>query len=84
MQELTKQWLSEGVKDIYEATFQYDGVLALVDILHKKEDGSFEIYEVKSSTWSDSKKNNSGPTEKASKLYPRRVNSVLRFKWAWL
>ena len=64
MQELTKQWLSEGVKDIYEATFQYDGVLALVDILHKKEDGSFEIYEVKSSTWSDSKKNNSGQQKK--------------------
>ena len=64
MQQLTKQWLSEGVKDIYEATFQYDGVLALVDILHKNEDDSFEIYEVKSSTWSDSKKNDSEQQQK--------------------
>ena len=55
MEQLTKQWLSEGVKDIYEATFNYDGVLALVDIFHQKEDGRFEIYEVKSSTWSSSK-----------------------------
>ena len=48
---LTQKWLSEGVKNIYEATFKYDDILIMIDILHQKEDGSFEIYEVKSSTW---------------------------------
>ena len=47
---LTQEWLNEGLNDIYEATFEYDGVLVMVDVLHKKPDGSFEIYEVKSST----------------------------------
>ncbi len=48
---LTKKWLDEGVENIYEATFEYDDVLVMVDILHKKDDGTFEMYEVKSSTW---------------------------------
>ena len=56
MLELTKQYMDEGVKDIYEATFKYEGVLVMVDILHINDDGSVEIYEVKSSTW-NSKKN---------------------------
>ena len=47
---LTQEWLDEGLNDIYEATFEYDGVLVMVDVLHKKSNGSFEIYEVKSST----------------------------------
>ena len=47
---LTQDWINEGLNDIYEATFEYDGVLVMVDVLHKKPDGSFEIYEVKSST----------------------------------
>lgn len=47
---LTKKWIDEGLDDIYEATFKYDDVLVMVDIFHKKSDGSFEIYEVKSST----------------------------------
>ena len=47
---LTQEWLDEGLNDIYEATFEYDGVLVMVDMFHKKADGSFEIYEVKSST----------------------------------
>jgi len=47
---LTKQWLNDGVKNIYEATFVYDGVLVMVDILHVNSDKSVEIYEVKSST----------------------------------
>jgi hypothetical protein len=55
---LTKQYLEEGVKDIYEATFKFDGVLVMVDILHINDDGSVEIYEVKSSTWNDKKKLN--------------------------
>ena len=51
--ELTQKLLSEGVKNIYEATFEYDGILVLIDIFHQKEDGSFEIYEVKSQKESD-------------------------------
>ena len=46
---ITKQWMDEGVKDIYEATFKYDDILVMVDILHRTENG-WEIYEVKSST----------------------------------
>ncbi len=48
--ELTKKWLDDGLKDIYEATFEYDGILVMVDILHINDDKSVEIYEVKSST----------------------------------
>lgn len=47
---LTKQWMDEGVRDIYEASFEYDGIFIMVDILHINEDTSVEIYEVKSST----------------------------------
>ncbi len=50
----TKQWMDEGVADIYEATFKYKGILVMVDILHKTKDG-WEIYEVKSSTWNSTK-----------------------------
>jgi len=45
----TKEWLEDGVENIYEATFNYDGILVMVDVLHVSEDG-FSIYEVKSST----------------------------------
>ena len=51
----TQQLLGEGIKSIYEATFVYDDILVMVDIFHQKEDGSFEIYEVKSSTWGSGK-----------------------------
>lgn len=47
---LTKAWIDDGVKNIYEATFEYDGILVMVDILHVNDDGSVGIYEVKSST----------------------------------
>ena len=47
---LTQQWLNEGMKNIYEATFEYDGILVMVDILHINDDNAVEIYEVKSST----------------------------------
>ncbi len=47
---LTQKWIDEGIKNIYEATFTYDEVLVMVDILHINEDGSVEINEVKSST----------------------------------
>ncbi|RYA23121.1 DUF2779 domain-containing protein [Malaciobacter halophilus] len=45
----TKQWLKEGVSNIYEATFSYEGILIMVDILKVESDG-VSIYEVKSST----------------------------------
>ncbi|GIT97991.1 DUF2779 domain-containing protein [Sulfurovum sp. TSL1] len=45
----TKAYIDEGVQNIYEATFNYNGILVMVDILHVEPDG-IEIYEVKSST----------------------------------
>jgi hypothetical protein len=45
----TRRLINSGVKTIYEATFQFDDVLVMVDILNKGEDG-WELYEVKSST----------------------------------
>ena len=53
---LTQKYIDEGIKNIYEATFNYNGVLVMVDILHINDDGSVEIYEVKSSTWNEKKK----------------------------
>ena len=47
--ELTRQHIEIGMKDIYEATFEFDGILLMVDILHRTDTG-WEIYEVKSST----------------------------------
>jgi hypothetical protein len=47
---LTQQWIDEGVKNIYEASFSFNSVFVMVDILHINDDKSVEIYEVKSST----------------------------------
>lgn len=47
---ITQEWIDEGVKNIYEASFSYEGIFIMVDILHVNDDGSVEIYEVKSST----------------------------------
>jgi hypothetical protein len=49
MLDQTKSWIEQGDKIIYEATFVYDDLLVMVDILYLGEDG-WEIYEVKSST----------------------------------
>lgn len=35
----TKQWLEDGVKDINEATFNYSGLLVMVDTLHIEDEG---------------------------------------------
>ena len=43
----TQDAINNGVEVIYEAAFQFDGVLALLDILVKKE-GKWYAYEVKS------------------------------------
>jgi len=45
----TKEWMDEGLEYIYEATFLYNGILVLVDVLKVTSDG-VEIYEVKSSS----------------------------------
>lgn len=49
--ELTAMYLDkEADVDLFEAGFLYDDVLVLADVVHKKEDGSLDIYEVKSGT----------------------------------
>lgn len=45
----TKQWISEGVNTIYEATFSIQGGFAALDILHHSNNERWAI-EVKSST----------------------------------
>ncbi|RBP32788.1 putative RecB family nuclease [Oceanihabitans sediminis] len=45
----TQDFIANGETIIYEATFQYNGVLAALDILVKEADG-WKAYEVKSST----------------------------------
>lgn len=47
--EKTQNAMTNGVKTIYEATFQHDGIFIKADILHKGARG-WEIYEVKGST----------------------------------
>ncbi|MDD3597288.1 DUF2779 domain-containing protein [Sulfuricurvum sp.] len=49
MAELTREWMDEGLKYIYEATFIHDGVVVMVDVLRVTPEG-LEIYEVKSSS----------------------------------
>jgi hypothetical protein len=49
MMATTKQYIGEGVQNIYEATFNYGGILVMVDVLQVDADG-VDIYEVKSST----------------------------------
>ncbi len=44
----TQHLIAQGVQTIYEATFIYDNLLVMVDILHKHED-KWIAYEVKSS-----------------------------------
>jgi predicted RecB family nuclease len=46
--EKTKHLIAQGTKTIYEATFIFDDLLVMVDILHKQED-KWIAYEVKSS-----------------------------------
>ena len=45
----TQELIASGAEVIYEATFRYDNILVMVDILRKGENG-WEMYEVKSST----------------------------------
>ncbi len=45
----TKKHIDDGIKYIYEATFSFNGILVMVDVLEIHEDGEVSIYEVKSS-----------------------------------
>ena len=47
--EYTKELIGKGIDVIYEAAFEYDGVLCYMDIL-VKENGKWKAYEVKGST----------------------------------
>ena len=40
----------EEEADLFEAGFLYDDVLVLADVVHKNQDGTLDIYEVKSGT----------------------------------
>lgn len=46
----TRQLIEDGTKIICEATFSTSGHYCMVDILRVRDDGSFDITEVKSST----------------------------------
>jgi hypothetical protein len=46
----TAKYIDDGIKYIYEATFSFNGILVLVDVLEIHEDGEVSIYEVKSSS----------------------------------
>ena len=45
----TTKYIDEGIKYIYEATFSFNSILVMVDVLEVHEDG-VSIYEVKSSS----------------------------------
>jgi len=47
--EKTRNLIDDGVQTIYEATFKYENIVVMVDILHKGKQG-WELYEVKAST----------------------------------
>ncbi len=50
MCEQTAKYIADGIKYIYEATFSFNGILVLVDVLEIDENGEVSIYEVKSSS----------------------------------
>lgn len=52
MIEKTKQYMLDGLNNICEASFNYNGLYCAVDILRKQDNG-YAIYEVKSSTHED-------------------------------
>ncbi|GHV08249.1 hypothetical protein AGMMS50229_16360 [Campylobacterota bacterium] len=47
---MTKEYLANGVRNIFEASFSFNGILVMVDILQLNDDGTLTINEVKSST----------------------------------
>jgi len=49
MVQKTKELIEQGVKTIYEASFNHDGIFVMCDILHRDGDG-WQMIEVKSAT----------------------------------
>ena len=47
--QMTQELLKNDQSVIFEATFEFDRVLVRVDVLVKNTDGSFDVYEIKSS-----------------------------------
>ena len=56
MIEKTKELLQAGAKVVAEASFSFDGLFCSIDILEKNDDGTYNIYEVKSSKVEPKKK----------------------------
>jgi predicted RecB family nuclease len=46
----TRRLIADGVRVLYEPAFEHDGAFVRVDILVGADDGSWDLYEVKSST----------------------------------
>ena len=46
----TRKYIDDGIRYIYEATFSFNGILVLVDVLEIHKNGEVSIYEVKSSS----------------------------------
>jgi hypothetical protein len=71
MIEKTKNLIEKEEENIAEASFSYDGNYCAVDILHKAIEG-YEIYEVKSSTYS---------SNKIMSNYDRYIPDIAYQKW---
>lgn len=54
----TERHMKIGTKVLAEASFRYDGCFCSVDILVRNDDGTYDMYEVKSSKQKESKKKN--------------------------
>jgi len=54
--EKTKNLINQKAQYIYEATFEFNDITVMVDILSRNEDGTYDINEVKSSTYNPVKK----------------------------
>lgn len=59
----TERHMKLGTKVLAEASFQYDGRFCSVDILARNDDGTYDMYEVKSSREKEPQKKNPRPIE---------------------
>jgi len=54
--EKTQNLINQKAQYIYEATFEFENITVMVDILSRNDDGTYDINEVKSSTYNPVKK----------------------------
>ena len=54
----TNELISQGTQILFEPAFQFDNVLFRADILRKNNDGSWDIIEVKATTYNNPSKDN--------------------------